>query len=330
LDAAAQSAIADYVTSGGSLIIHGDGSSGISLLNGLFGFALSILGYASSQLDAAVAAGTPFEGGPASLPDPSYTPGVARSSLPAGALDLYHDTDSNYVFTVPFGAGQITRLGWDWFNAVPLGSEDGGWIEVLGRAVGAVGNGDPSPCDCVIQGGPNEELKAWINGGPTYSGDEQLCMLGQGGGSGHELCGADILFQLTGVGEFERFEPAPGMDTLVYKPDCVYDEEAEQCLLPAGTTQIRMNFLSGLATPGVGPRSLGSLFVNSTGLDENTSTTVTAFGEAAGANLQERPIASSVDPEVVATSDIPEPGRIVQLVSGLFGLGFLYRLRRRS
>jgi hypothetical protein len=184
--------------------------------------------------------------------------------------------------------------------------------------------------DCVIQGGPNEELKAWINGGLTYSGDEQLCMLGEGGGSGHELCGADILFQLTGVGEFERFQPSPGMETLVYKPDCVYDEEAEQCLLPAGTTQIRMNFLSGLDTPGVGPRSLGSLFVNSVGLDENTSTTVTAFGMAAGANLQERPIASSLNPEVVAVSDIPEPGRIVQLVSGLFGLGFLYRLRRRS
>jgi hypothetical protein len=182
---------------------------------------------------------------------------------------------------------------------------------------------------CVIHGTANEDLELWIDGGPSASGDEEVCMLGEGGGSGDELCGADILFQLSGVGEFSRFVPDAGMSTLVYKPDCVFDEE-DECLLPPGTTQLRLNFLSGLVTPGIGPRRIGSLFVNSTGLNESTPTSVTAFGEAAGANLQARPIASPADPEVVAVSSVPEPGAMLQLASGLLGLGFLYRLRRRS
>jgi len=184
--------------------------------------------------------------------------------------------------------------------------------------------------ECVIHGTSYEVLNLWIDGGPTASGDEAVCMLGEGGGSGEELCGADILLQLSGVGEFWRFAPDAGMSTLVYKPDCVYDAESEQCLLPPGTTQLRLNFLSGLETPGTGPRRIGSLFVSSTGLDESTPTSVTAFGEAAGANLQSRPIASPADPEIVAVSYVPEPSGILQLASGVLGLGFLYRLRRRS
>jgi hypothetical protein len=184
--------------------------------------------------------------------------------------------------------------------------------------------------ECIIHGSPNEELDLWIDGGPSASGDEEICMLGEGGGSGDELCGADILLQLSGVGKFRRFVPDAGMSTLVYKPDCVFDEEAEQCLLPPDTTQLRLNFLSGLSTPGTGPRRIGALFVDSTGLDESTPTSVTAFGEAAGAQLQARPIASPADPEVVAVSSVPEPGAMLQLASGLLGLVCLYRLRRRS
>jgi hypothetical protein len=121
------------------------------------------------------------------------------------------------------------------------------------------------------------------------------------------------------------------MDTLVVKPDCVFNPVTEDCEFPTSppTKQIRMNFLRGLSNPGTDQQQLGTLVVNSTGLVQGTSTTVTAFGEAAGANLQLRPIASPAPPEFVAIS-LPEPGQLIQLVSGLFGLGFLYRLRRRS
>jgi hypothetical protein len=30
--------------------------------------------------------------------------------------------------------GAIIVIGWDWFNAVPRGGNDGGWVDVLGRA----------------------------------------------------------------------------------------------------------------------------------------------------------------------------------------------------
>ncbi|MFQ5416218.1 MAG: hypothetical protein ACE5FL_04110 [Myxococcota bacterium] len=194
-----------------------------------------------------------------------------------------------------------------------------------------IGGAGGSTLDCVIQGGPNEQLQIWIDGGPTGCGSgETVCMLGAAGGSGDEICGADIVFQLSGVGKFSRFDPAGSMGgALVFKPDCTVNIETGQCLLPPGTTQVRMNFLRGLASPGTGPQRLGTLVVDSTGLVEGTSMMVTAFGEVAGANLQLRPHASAESPEVIAFFPVPEPGAVAQIVSGLVGLGMLQRMRRR-
>ena len=36
---------------------------------------------------------------------------------------------------MPFGVGKVIYLGWDWFDAAPLGSRDDGWIDVLDRTV---------------------------------------------------------------------------------------------------------------------------------------------------------------------------------------------------
>jgi hypothetical protein len=70
--------------------------------------------------------------------------------------------------------------------------------------------------------------------------------------------------------------------------------------------------------------------VNSTGSDEENLTTIVVNGRAAAsANLQLRPIAGGT-PKVIATGPVPEPAQIWQLVSGLAGLGCLYRLRRRA
>jgi len=181
---------------------------------------------------------------------------------------------------------------------------------------------------CVIQGGPNEQLELWIDGGPSFGEEgETLCKMGVGGGSGDQLCGADILFQLSGVGSFTHFIPDTAMDTLVCSP-CSFDEELELYLVPGGSQQLRLNIRRGATSPLPGPRHFGTLVVDSTGLVPPAETTVTAFGETAGAALQLRPHASAIDPELVATSDpIPEPGWLLQLSSGLLGLAALRRLR---
>jgi len=183
---------------------------------------------------------------------------------------------------------------------------------------------------CVIQGGPDEALELWIDGGANPGGaGETVCKMGDGGGSGDQLCGVDLLLQLTGVGEFSSFDPDGAMDTLVCSP-CSFDEELGLYLIPPGTQQLRVNFRRGDSSPTVGQRHLATLVMDSTGLVPPTVTHVTAFGEAAGAALQLRSYASAVEPELVATSDpteIPEPGWLLQLSSGLLGLAALRRLR---
>jgi hypothetical protein len=168
----------------------------------------------------------------------------------------------------------------------------------------------------------------WIDGGPIASdveGGEILCKMdppegesGAAGGSGHELCGADVLIELTsGPGSFTHFnkDSERDVDTLVHSPACEeFDSETGSCSLPSGQVSVRMNFRRGDSDPPTGPRRLGTLVVG--GADFSGTTELAAsYVAGAGAKLQLRLI--------------PEPGRILMLVSGLFGLGFLYRLRRR-
>jgi len=35
---------------------------------------------------------------------------------------------------IPFGRGKIVFLAWDWYDGVPIGSQDGGWLEILEAA----------------------------------------------------------------------------------------------------------------------------------------------------------------------------------------------------
>lgn len=143
LDAAAQAAIAAYVSGGGGLIMFDRTTSAprtIDFLNTIFGFALTGEALAGdTSLNAADAAGTAFAGGPATLLNLDATEGVTTASLPAGALDLYNDgSGGTSVFLAPFGAGHIGFLGFDWFEAAPTGGPavtDPDWEDVLGRMI---------------------------------------------------------------------------------------------------------------------------------------------------------------------------------------------------
>ena len=139
LDASARTAIANFVSKGGTLIIHADGfisNNFMTLLNSTFGYSLSSGNLTGPyNLNTTDSAGTLFATGPASLPLNSGTYDLSTASLPAGALSIYDDGSSTAVAMIPYDDGMIIILCWDWYDAVPTGSQDGGWLEVLYRAM---------------------------------------------------------------------------------------------------------------------------------------------------------------------------------------------------
>ena len=60
--------------------------------------------------------------------DPDY--------LPLGARVIYQGINGGVaVAIIPRAKGAIIFLGYDWYNAAPHGSQDGGWLEILRRAL---------------------------------------------------------------------------------------------------------------------------------------------------------------------------------------------------
>lgn len=163
LDVAALSGdigVADYVNLGGCLIINGGSGSGLaersySFLNDTFGFSLARRGSGDSSGStshiSSDASSTDFHGGPAALSIGTGYPvshSLKTSSLPAGSLSVYTNNATTQVAIMPYGNGQIIYLSYDWHEAVPNGTVDGGWDNVLDRAVtqsgSSVGSADLS------------------------------------------------------------------------------------------------------------------------------------------------------------------------------------------
>jgi hypothetical protein len=138
LDPAAVSVLRDFVSSGGTFIINGDSDSGDeNLLNSLFGYSLtqgSILASGQPIGRTTIGAGTTFADDPSSLPANNGTYNLT-TTLPAGSLSLYQVDSSSAVSVMPYGTGQVVHLAFDWFNAEPTGTQNGGWLQVLDSAI---------------------------------------------------------------------------------------------------------------------------------------------------------------------------------------------------
>lgn len=89
----------------------------------------------ADDLNEDAAAGTTFEGGPASLHEASCTYSVNSASLPADALNLYSDGIYTSVFALGFGEGQLVVLGWDMCSSCTSTTIAQRWINVLDRAI---------------------------------------------------------------------------------------------------------------------------------------------------------------------------------------------------
>jgi len=140
LTAEARTAIFNFVNEGGTLVVCRVWATkdGIDLINAVFGFALDngTGSDTASDLQVAAATGTAFEGGPATIPGHNITLGLDRLTLPLGTKSIYEDADTDSTVTlIPVGSGNVVILGWDWYNAAPVGTEDGGWSDVLDAAI---------------------------------------------------------------------------------------------------------------------------------------------------------------------------------------------------
>jgi hypothetical protein len=157
LDQEAAFTISLFVNNGGTLMMFdpGDGDP-LAVLNKAFpGFQLTSAGGAVGTIAKAPGAvGTPFENGPATLPiNLNATDTILTSSLPASGLSfpassrvIYADDNGNAVVAmITVGGGHIVVFGWDWFDAAPVGSQDGGWLSVLDTTGNAVVGTQPIP-----------------------------------------------------------------------------------------------------------------------------------------------------------------------------------------
>ena len=106
------------------LVVFGHSGDAAELINAITGTTLSETGDDNASSITETAAGTRFEGGPADLAENDATSGLELDSLPAEALPIYaNELGYAPVVTLPYGDGEIVFLGWDWYDASPIGSQ---------------------------------------------------------------------------------------------------------------------------------------------------------------------------------------------------------------
>jgi len=130
--------IRNFVSNGGTLVSLNFTSFGepTIYLNQIFSWSLLMTEGSGSDINKTVNANSNgFTDCVSTLPYNNAIDGFAEESLPAGSITIYKSSDSVYVVLMPYNQGTVIFLGWDWYNAEPIGEDDGGWLQVLYTAV---------------------------------------------------------------------------------------------------------------------------------------------------------------------------------------------------
>jgi hypothetical protein len=129
-------ALAEFVQRGGVMIVHGgSGDRASGLINRVANLDLTERLANLPYSRTAQAAGTEFADAPDTLPGQSAVTALDAAALPVDAQAIYTNGAWAAVVVLPSGQGRFIFLGWDWFDAAPLGTADGGWSAVLARAM---------------------------------------------------------------------------------------------------------------------------------------------------------------------------------------------------
>ena len=134
MSAGAKSAVNNFVSSGGNLLMFNpDNGDVIPFLNDIFSFSIGGEGGVSEPISLTVAGSGLFPSESSTIPILSGTSSLTASTLPAESVTIYEGSGANQsvVTMIPYNSGKIYVLGWDWYNASPLGGEDGGWLHLL-------------------------------------------------------------------------------------------------------------------------------------------------------------------------------------------------------
>ena len=136
LTSGAKNIINEFVSIGGKLIMFLPGSGDLEeFLNDVFSFSIigGGEGGASEPINITVAGSALFPSESSPIPNLSGTNSLDTSTLPAESVTIYEGSGTNQsvVTMIPYGSGKIYVMGWDWYDASPLGSEDGGWLHLL-------------------------------------------------------------------------------------------------------------------------------------------------------------------------------------------------------
>jgi hypothetical protein len=128
-----------FVATGGTMVMFGNSADlarTLDFLNNTFNFSLAS-GSDTVPFTRTNTSGTPFGGGPATLADNNATYGLDVTSLPTDSTAVYTEDNNGdaIVAVIPFAEGRVIYLGWEWYDAAPLWTQDGGWNEILDKAV---------------------------------------------------------------------------------------------------------------------------------------------------------------------------------------------------
>jgi Ca2+-binding RTX toxin-like protein len=217
----------------------------------VFGYSLAVGAGGVTSPRTGEVAGTSFAGGPASLAANNATRSLAAGSLPGGAATMYADGANATVVAFSYGDGEIVFLGWDWFGAAPVGTQDGGWLNVLNRAVAEVAgtgctiSGTPGPDTLVGTGGSDRICARGGTDTITAGGGSDVVFAGEGGDTvngqgGHDsillAAGNDVGFG--GPGK-DRITGGPGRDRLNGTTAATDSTHVTECEVTTATTAAR-------------------------------------------------------------------------------------------
>jgi hypothetical protein len=130
-----------FVDNGGTIVLVA-GYDHVDWVNTAFGWSLATdedLDYRLPMPKTDAADDTPYGAGPSSIPGNNGGSLLDVATLPDSAIVAYEGEDgrtNGSVVVLPSGTGRLVYFAWDWYDATPVGLQDGGWNKLLKLSAG--------------------------------------------------------------------------------------------------------------------------------------------------------------------------------------------------